>query len=278
MSVLIEQEADALLIEERGQGLWITLNRPARRNALTSKIYAGLIEALHAAARREDLHYVAIRGAGDHFCSGGDLEGFDAVLHAQGADRGALAYAQHEATANALTRAIWDLPQPLIVAARGFAVGAGAQLILAADLAIVSDTLRLSIPQVHLAHTADHGESWYLPRRVGMTQAARLLLLGERLNGTRAAEIGIACECTDDAQLDIRLGDYATALANGSRTAQRETKRLLRESWQNDLAAQSALEREALARSVQTPDFLEAIAAFGEKRAPIFSQELRSGD
>ncbi len=267
---------DHVIVEERSSGLWIRLNRPDRRNALSSSVYAILIETLRGAAQRADVQYLVLSGVGDHFCSGGDLDGFAPILAASSIERADIASEHHERTAGALTRAIWDLPQPLVVAARGHAIGAGAQLVLAADMAIVSDTLRFSIPQVRLAHTADHGESWYLPRRVGMTQAARLLLTGEHISGARAVELGIACALFEDGKLDAGVEALALSLAAGSATAQRENKRLLRESWSNDVFVQSRLEREALARSVQTPDFSEAITAFSEKRPPVFAKTANS--
>lgn len=270
MTGIVTEDYKNILIDERFNGVWITLNRPDRRNALTLHDYAFLIQGLRSAGCRSDIHYVVIRGAGEHFCSGGDLDGFDRILNATPEERADISRAQHGATANALTQVIWDLPQPLVVAARGFAMGQGAQLILAADIAIVSETLRFSIPQVRLAHAPDHGESWYLPRRVGMTQAARLLLTGEQVSGAKAVDLGIASEFTEDATLDARLNAVTLLLAKGAGAAQRETKRLLRSSWTNDLSTQGALECEALARLVQTNDFEEAITAFSEKRPPTF--------
>ena len=266
-------KSEGIMAEERHSGLWLTLNRPDRRNALGLAEYMSLIAALRAAGERTDIRYVALSGSGDHFCSGGDLGGLGPILSLTPAERAEKSRGDHEATAAALMWAIWDLPQPLIVAARGHAIGQGAQLILAADVAIVSETLRFSVPQVRLGHTADHGESWYLPRRVGMTQAARLLLTGESVGGARAVDMGVASELVEDAKLTARLEELALVFANGSGPAQRENKRLLRDSWGGDIFEQCKREREALARSVQTGDFLEAIAAFQEKRPPVFGAQ-----
>jgi 2-(1,2-epoxy-1,2-dihydrophenyl)acetyl-CoA isomerase len=163
-----------------------------------------------------------------------------------------------------------QLPQPIIVAARGWAVGAGFEFCAMADLVVASETARFSMPLVNLGHTADHGESFYLPRKVGVARASQIALLGETLSAADAERYGLVNWVVADAALDDKVAEVAHKLANGAYTAVVGMKALLRDSLQHTMLEQFEMERIEARKCVATDDFVEAIKAFNERRRPVF--------
>jgi enoyl-CoA hydratase/carnithine racemase len=130
----------------------------------------------------------------------------------------------------------------------GHAVGAGAQFALSADLVVAGRSAKFTIPQVKLGHSADHGESWYLPRKVGAARAMQILLLGEPLSGEDAERYGLVNWLVDDPLLEERTLEIASRLARGATTALRETKALVQRSLGSSLPEQLEAEARAVGR------------------------------
>ena len=168
------------------------------------------------------------------------------------------------------------LSQPIIASVRGHAIGVGAQMLLSADLVIASETLKLLIPQARLAHSVDHGESYFLPRKLGLARTMQLLLLAETLAAADAERMGLVNWVVPDADLESRTAEIVRRLAGVAPVAVAEIKSLVRQSLGNTLEQQFEAEMNSLATCAATEDFPEAINAFVEKRRPVFQRSLRT--
>jgi 2-(1,2-epoxy-1,2-dihydrophenyl)acetyl-CoA isomerase len=163
--------------QQRGRKAQIVLDRPAAKNALTEAMLDQLIGVVGDLSTDDTTDVVVIGGAGTDFCSGSDVGDITAALASDAAGRKAMFETGLTTRIHPLMRSLMDLPQVVVASARGHAVGLGAAIVLAADLTVLSETIRLSLPQVALGHTVDHGESYLLPRRVGPARAMQVALL-----------------------------------------------------------------------------------------------------
>jgi 2-(1,2-epoxy-1,2-dihydrophenyl)acetyl-CoA isomerase len=260
----------SVIVEERNKGLWITLARPAQRNAITGSMFDELTRAFECAAATPALKYVIVQGLGNDFCAGGDLGEFDTILNVDRAERPRAVLGQFRSLTVPWFVAMQAVPQPIIASARGHAIAAGAQLLFASDLVIASPTLQLSVIQAKLAHTMDHGESFSLPRKVGLAKAMEMALLGDPLDATGAQQAGLVNWVVIDERLEAETKVLAGRLARGASVALREMKGLLTAAARDD--SRLCLEREAaaLARCAASKDFVEALDAFASRRRPVF--------
>jgi 2-(1,2-epoxy-1,2-dihydrophenyl)acetyl-CoA isomerase len=249
----------------------ISLNRPAVKNAITRDMCLALADRIRALKSDTTARVVILTSEGGDLSVGADLNEMSDMLPEDPRQRG-------DAMANQVREISWpiflalsQLPQPIITSARGYAIGAGAQLILSADLCVCSSTLKMIMPQVNLAHPVDHGESYYLPRKLGMAKAMQLSLLGETVTAQEAERIGLANWCVEDNQLEAKTAEIAHKLASMAPRAVQEIKGLLAHSLDRDIESQFAEEAHALSRCAATNDFVEAITAFTQKRKPRFT-------
>lgn len=238
----------------------VTLNRPHRKNAATPQMWLELCEAFREIGRNPDDRVVVVTGAGGDFCSGADLTATGTGRHSLAAmrDVGDAALALHR------------LPQPVIAKVRGVAVGAGCNLALGCDLVAAADTARFSEIFARRGLSVDFGGSWLLPRLVGLHRAKELVLLAEIHSAADMAALGLVNRVVPDAELDALVDGWAQRLAAGPPIALAQSKRLLNQSM--TVTMEQALDDEAAAQSVNfaTKDTLEAVAAFVEKREPVF--------
>jgi 2-(1,2-epoxy-1,2-dihydrophenyl)acetyl-CoA isomerase len=250
---------------------WITLNRPATKNALTPEMMDALLGLLDSLARDAAVRVVVLRGAGADFCSGADVNAMANLLALSPQERAARFHRTIDERIVPLLHAFERLSQPVVCSVRGYVIGIGVQFALLSDLLMVSDTAQFVLPQVRLAHTLDHGESWYLPRRIGAAKAAQMCLLGEPLNATDAERFGLANWLVPDAELDDRTARLSSKLLRVAPQSLWRTKELLKASRGNGLQAQLVAERAHVAVGAASADYVEAVKAFQEKRAPRFS-------
>ncbi len=259
-----------ILIERKDGLASITLNRPTVKNALTVAMCRELTTLFHSLRTDADTRVVVIKGAGTDFTSGADLKELSMSLDAAPAVRSAAVMQQVRELSWPLFLALHELPQPVLASARGYAIGAGAQFLFAADLVMASESLRLSVPQVKLGHSVDHGESWYLPRKIGLGRALQLSLLGDMIDARDAEKFGIVNWLIADSDLEQRTFELATKLANSSPVALAESKRLMRGGLEQDITQQFEAEARSIGVCAVTSDFVEAIAAAAAKRKPVF--------
>ncbi len=247
----------------------ITFNRPEALNALTPEMTDGLIAATGRFERDPAVRCVVIDGAGEHFMAGGDVKGFHKSLIEDRAGH----VARLEMRVVKAHQTIYHLrrmAKPVLASVQGAAAGFGLSMILACDLAIASDDAYFTLAYRHIGLSADGGATYFLPRIVGERRALEIALLGERFTAARALEIGILNWVVPRAALAEETMKLARRLADGPTVALGRAKQLIRASLESSWDEQSHREAEGLAAAAATDDHLEGVAAFVEKRKPIF--------
>lgn len=257
-----------LSVRRDGGALHVRIERPSRRNSLTQLEFRALADTMEQAADDEGVRVVVLTGEGEHFCAGADLEASNAP-RAERPRTGhmvrGLARAAHKAI-----RAMHESPLPIVAGVRGYAAGFGCNLALAADFVVASESARFVEPFVDRGLTPDSGSSWILPRLVGLARARRMLILGDTVTGTDAAEWGLVHETVAQEDFDRQLAALAERLANAATISVGLTKSLIHRASETGLS--EALENEAYAEelAIRTGDFKEGLTAFREKRRPEF--------
>ncbi len=240
----------------------LTLNRPEVMNALSSLLRAEMLQAIQRAST--DARVLVITGAGRAFCSGQDLQ-----------DAGARGKLDLEKTLNEeyvpLLKALTDCPIPTISAVNGPAAGAGANLALAADVVIATASASFIQAFTRIGLVPDAGGSYWLPRQIGMARAMGAVLFADKVTAPQAAEWGMIYEAVPDAEFAAHWLSRARHLAKGPTAAYRGVKQAMRQSFDNDLDAQLALEARLQGICGETEDFHEGVTAFLEKRAATFT-------
>ena len=252
---------DILQRDESASGvLTLRLNRPERKNALDLALAGELNRALEAAEESRSVRCVVVTGAGDAFCSGGDLGGGSATGHPL--------VTMREISKPAL--ALHRLSKPSIARVNGVAAGAGWNLALGCDLVVAAQTTRFCQIFARRALSLDLGGAWLLPRLVGLHRAKQLALLADWISADEAFALGLVNRVTPDAELDAAVSEWAERLAAGPPIALALTKRLLTDAPFGSFA--EAIELECTSQSVNlaSKDTREAFRAFFEKRAAKF--------
>jgi len=240
--------------------LQLTLNRPGRLNAFTGAMLAELRSALETGAADPACRVVVLTGAGRAFSAGQDLS--EGVPDAASLLEGAY---------NPLIKLISTMPKPVVAAVNGIAAGAGANLALAADLVYAARSASFLEAFARIGLIPDAGGTWILPRLVGAARARGLAMLAEPLPAEKAEAWGLIWKVVDDDKLAAEVDMVAGKLALAPTYGLALTKRALAASSRNSLADQLDLERELQARAGASPDGVEGITAFLEKRTPKFS-------
>lgn len=248
----------------------ITIDRPRAKGALTADMVAALHRAVIDLGGRRDVEVVVVRGEGSDFCAGADIDDIAGILEALPEQRRDAFATSISREVHPLLRDLLALPQPLVVSARGHAVGIGVMLLLAADLVVASTTTKVSLPQPLLGHTVDHGESWLLPRRVGISRATQMCLLGSVVGAEDIERFGLANWLADDALLESRTREVVDGLLAVAPASLWRTKALLRSSLDATIEDQLALECSHASAGAATDDFVEAISALVARRPPTF--------
>lgn len=250
----------------------LRLNRPERKNALTTELGWNVVRAVARAEADDDVRVVAITGNGDAFCSGLDLgpgEGGD-VDTGLTAQQGFLD--EKGWVGRFLVALRFETDKPVVAGINGVAVGAGLSLAMAADIRIAADTARLHPGYLRAGTSPDGGLTWSLPTLVGHEAAMRFLLESRFVDATEALARGLVGEVVAAAELDDRLLDYCAAIAQQAPIAVRQTKRLVaRTPLVTDPDTRAREEIRLALRGLNSEDGKEAVAAIMEKRPPKFS-------
>jgi enoyl-CoA hydratase/carnithine racemase len=264
---LASYSAEHFLIRVEGKVATITLNRPERKNPLTFDSYAELRDLFHEAAKDEAVKAFVIAGAGENFCSGGDVHEIIGPLIERDMP-GLLAFTRMTGD---LVKAMRRCPQPIIAAIDGVCAGAGAIIAMASDLRIGTARAKIAFlfNRVGLAG-CDMGACAILPRIIGQGRAAELLYLGRSMQGEEAKANGFFNRLIEPERLLEEADDLARELADGPSFAHAMTKRMLEMEWA--MSVDSAVEAEAIAQAVcmKTEDFGRAYRAFVSGNRPMF--------
>lgn len=247
----------------------ITLNRPARMNAYTTRMCEELVEALDIYLRDDAAGALILTGAGKGFCSGGDVSGED--KHRSELMQAQLSHGRE--MRDGMHRVILKLSQidkPVIAALNGAAVAGGLTLALSCDIRIASDTAKLGDTSGRFGLLPDEGGAWLFPRVMGLDNALKMTLLGEVYGAAAAKELGLVTEVVPAAALEARALELAAALAKRAPLAARLAKQMMLRG--RDMTLEQSLGDAAMAVMIANPseDVREGVKAFFEKREPVF--------
>jgi enoyl-CoA hydratase/carnithine racemase len=253
--------------QESDNVLTVTLDRPARKNALTFELYRELTELFASLSSVKAVKAVVLTGTGTDFCSGGDVHEIIGPL-TQSSPQQLLEFTQMTGD---LVKAMRACPQPIVAAIDGTCAGAGAILAMASDLRLGTERSRVAFLFVRVGLAGcDMGACAMLPRIVGLGRASELLYSGRALPGKEAHDWGFYNElCSPDALLE-RAVDLARAIARGPSVAHAMTKRMLFDEWALPLDEAIDAEARAQAACMESSDFRRAYEAFVAKRPPEF--------
>lgn len=256
-----------LLYDVKDRIATLTLNRPERLNALGDTLRDDLYDAVNKAAADPDVGVLVITGAGRGFCSGGDVKsmsernqsGQTSVLEEKLAPK-----------RDRIILAMRDCPKPVIAAVNGAAAGAGMNLALACDMRVASTAAKFSQAFVKRGLHPDWGGSYFLPRLVGTAKACELIFTGDTIDAAEALKLGIVNSVVAPDDLMTEAYKLARKMTAGAPIAIQLAKRAIYHNQDVDLRA--GLEFETFAQNVckETDDAKEGVAAFVEKRAPVF--------
>jgi 2-(1,2-epoxy-1,2-dihydrophenyl)acetyl-CoA isomerase len=248
----------------------IVLDRPEVLNAVDHVTIAALAAAAAEVAEDEAARAVVLRGAGPHFCAGGDVRMFGSLVDLP-AEARARTLGQIVDALHPLLARLRHMPKPVVAAVQGAAAGFGLSLVLAADLALAAEDAVFASGYIHLGTSPDGGMTWTLPRTVGLKRAAELMFLGDRFDARRALELGIVNRVVPASALLDAARALGQRLAEGPSRAYAAGKALLQAAVGETLDRQLRLEAESFAACAATDDFVEGVRAFLEKRRPNFS-------
>ncbi|MGV0875325.1 enoyl-CoA hydratase-related protein [Mycolicibacterium sp. XJ879] len=238
----------------------LTLNRPARKNAINPHLWEELADALRAAARDTDLRALVITGAGGAFCSGADISTAEDI------------HPRHKLRRlTEVALALHELTVPTIAKVTGVAVGAGWNLALGCDLVVATPESTFCQVFAKRGLSVDLGGSWLLPKLVGLQQAKRLVLLADTIDAEEARSLGLVTWVKPAEEIDAFVAELAGRLAAGPPVALAQSKALLNDGANVTLREALANEARAQPGNFATEDSTEAYAAFAAKRTATFT-------
>jgi 2-(1,2-epoxy-1,2-dihydrophenyl)acetyl-CoA isomerase len=255
----------AVLVERAGGIATVTLNRPEARNALSLEMRHDLETALRRLGDDATSRVLVLRGAGGHFCAGGDVKAMRASR---------LTASEGQARVEAINRVVVALARfraPTIAMVDGFAVGAGLNLAIACDLVVAADRARFGEVFARIGLIPDAGGTYFLARRVGLAKAKELVFTTDLLDAAEARRIGLVNRVVPAAALEAETRRLARQIAEGPPRAHALAKALLDRSPGVDLDASLAAEAAAQGTMIESADHREGLAAFFEKRPPRFT-------
>ena len=249
-----------ILIQKQDKIATVELNRPEVLNAMSKEMITGLGEAVQQLAAEENIQVVILKGAGDHFCSGADVNLFSETIAPQDwlvAMKGV----------GQIVKTIREMPQPVITMLRGVAVGGGANLALAGDFVVAADSARFCEIFANIGLIMDYGGHYFLPRLIGLAKARELAMLGDEIDGKTAASMGLVYKSVPDEELDQEVQSLAGKLALKPPLAMRLIKEGLEKSF--DMSLKQVLDWEAAHQAIalQTPEHKEIVQLFLDAKA-----------
>jgi enoyl-CoA hydratase/carnithine racemase len=244
------------ILTERSENILnIQLNRPAKKNAMTSSMYVTMTELLNGAAKDDQIRVVLWHAAGNSFSAGNDLEDFIKNPPGEG-----------ESPQAQLIHALIGFEKPLVAAVQGAAIGSGTTMLAHCDFVYAGESAKFQLPFVNLALVPEFGSSYLLPLRFGYTRAAELILLGRPFDVSRAAELGLVTQVVPDQNLLATATETALALAKKPTAAVQASKRLMKRALREPLEQAVKLENDVFAERVRSEDAKQAFQAFFASR------------
>jgi len=255
--------ADPVLLRRDGAVTVLQINRPAAYNALDVPTATAFLAACRELAAATDVRAIVLAGVGRSFGVGGDL----AAMLEEG---GAVVAPKLIDALHAAVQILAEIDAPVLASLQGAVAGGSMSLALAADLAIAAENASFNLAYARIGASSDLSSSWQLPRLVGLRRAMEIALLSDSIDAAEALRLGLVNRVVATELLEEETLALARRLAEGPTLAYGRLKRLLRRSFDSDLAGQLAAEREAFVASTGTADFAEGVAAFFDRRKPRF--------
>src|SRR5271166_6297145 len=252
---------DEIITERSGNILRVELNRPTKRNAMTSRMYVTLANVFNDASKDERIRVVLWHGAGDSFCAGNDIEDF--LKNPPGPE---------ESPQARLMNALVDFDKPLVAAVQGAAIGGGTTMLTHCDFVYAGESAKFHLPFINLALVPEFGSTYSLPARIGYLRAAELIQLGLPFDAKRAADLGLVTRVIPDQKLLATATETAQRLAEKPAGALQACKRLMRRPIREQLEQAAKFENEEFAALLRSADAKEAFSAFFQKRLPDFTK------
>jgi enoyl-CoA hydratase/carnithine racemase len=245
---------DEIITERSESVLRVQLNRPMKRNAMTSRMYATLTDVFNDAAKDEGTRVVLWHGAGDSFSAGNDIEDFLENPPGPG-----------DSPQARLMNALLDFDKPLVAAVHGAAIGGGTTMLTHCDFVYAGESAKFQMPFINLAVVPEFGSSCSVPARIGHIHAAELILLGLPFDAKRAAELGFVTQVVPDQNLMTTATEAARKLAAKPARALQASKRLMKQPFRAQIKAAMEAENQEFSALVRSEDAKEALGAFLEK-------------
>ena len=263
-------EYAALQLDRRDHVAWVTLNRPDALNAMNRALVRELRTFFSSLREDTETRLVVLRGAGRAFCAGLDLK--EATGSDSGNDGSVQAGLRTQRQISELVIMMRRAPQPIIACVHGAACGGGFALALGADVRLAGESMRMNAAFIRIGLSAcDVGVSYFLPRMVGASVAAELLLTGNFIDAARAERLGLVSRVVPDAELPAAAQAMADDMLRNSPLGLRLTKECLNASLDaGSLEQVIAMEDRNQILCTRTSDFSEGIAAFLQKRTPEY--------
>lgn len=259
---------ETILVQDHGNWVEITLNRPDRLNSFNEEMHHALRAAIEA-ARDDGKRAILLTGAGRGFCAGQDLGDRDPRKMDGPPDLGKTVRTFYAP----LVRLIRSLDFPVICAVNGVAAGAGANLSLACDVVMAAESAKFIQSFSKVGLIPDTGGSWHLPRLLGEARAKGLAFTAEPLTAQKAQDWGLIWKAVPDADLMLEARALAVKLANGPTLGLGLTKQTIQAAAVTTLSDQLEIEADAMKTCGESADYAEGVASFLEKRAPEFKGE-----
>ena len=256
---------EEIVSEHVGNILRVQLNRPTKRNAMTSAMYVTLAGIFNEAANDENTRVVLWHGAGDSFCAGNDIDDFLKNPPGPG-----------ESPQARLMEALVNFDKPIVAAVQGAAIGGGTTMVTHCDFIYAGESTKFQMPFINLAVVPEFGSSYSMPLRIGHLRAAELILLGGPFDASRAAGLGLVTEVVSDNDVLARATETARKLAAKPTGALQASKRLLKQPFRDQIKVAMKAENEEFSVQVRSDDAKEAFTAFLEKRKPDFARGTKS--
>jgi enoyl-CoA hydratase/carnithine racemase len=239
---------EEIVTENAGSILRVQLNRPTKRNAMTSAMYVALAGIFNEAANDESTRVVLWHGAGDSFCAGNDIEDFLKNPPGPG-----------ESPQAGLMNALANFDKPLVAAVHGAAIGGGTTMLTHCDFIYAGESAKFQMPFINLAVVPEFGSSCSVPARIGHVRAAELIT-----------------QVLSDKDVLTRATETAGKLATKPTGALQASKRLMKQPFRAQIKAAMKAENEEFSAQVRSEDAKEAFTAFLEKRKPDFTRSIKS--
>jgi enoyl-CoA hydratase/carnithine racemase len=249
---------------EDGAVATIHLNRPQKKNAFNAQMRQEMEDLLHDLAGKPAIRAVIITGSPEIFCAGADIGEMEGASSAEAAYR-------HAREFQVLFDQVESLPQPVIAAVSGYALGGGCELAIAADFRIASETARFGLPEIKIGAFPGGGGTQRLTRLVGVAKAKEMILTGDPIHAEAALAMGLVMKVTSKEKYLEEANDLAAKLAALPRLALQASKMLINRSQEIDLASGLEFEARTFGGIAHTHDLAEGTKAFLEKRKPNFT-------